>query len=168
MYKNTQRILFVFIMVCLSATAALAQATGGRVTGTVTDAAGAVVPNATVTLKSRATQQALTTQSGDTGSYNFPNVAVGDYDLTVEAAGFQSAAQELKVVLNQETALNFKLAVGEVKEAVTVTTATPAVQTETSEQGGSFSSRQVAELPIFNDINTLAKLLPNTSETAAG
>ena len=114
MYKNTQRILLVFTMLCLSAVAVLAQATGGRVTGTITDAAGAVVTNAAVTLRSRATGQALAAQSGETGSYNFPNVAVGDYDLTVEAAGFQSAAQELKVVLNQETALNFMLAVGEV------------------------------------------------------
>ncbi|HYJ45639.1 MAG TPA: TonB-dependent receptor [Pyrinomonadaceae bacterium] len=169
MYKKTRQILITFTIFCLSAAAAWAQATGGRVTGTITDAAGSVVANATITLKSRATGQALTTQSGETGSYNFPNAAVGDYDLTVEAAGFQPAARELKVVLNQETVLNFAVAVGAIKEEVTVTaTAEPAVQTENSGQSGSFSSRQVTELPIFNDLTALARLLPNTSEQAAG
>lgn len=168
MYNITQRTLLVFTILCLSAVAVLAQATGGRVSGTITDAAGSVVPNAAVNLKARATGQTLTTQSGETGSYNFPNVAVGDYDLTVEAAGFQTSSRELKVVLNQETAVNFNLAVGTVKEEVTVTAAEPAVQTETSGQSGSFASRQATELPLFNDITVLARLLPNTVEQSAG
>jgi len=78
-------ILFVILIAGISM---FGQATGGAVTGTVIDAAGAVVPNATVTILNKETGLKLTTQSSNAGGYSFPNVQVGNYTLSAEAATF--------------------------------------------------------------------------------
>src|SRR5438046_904232 len=114
-------LLVIGVLVC-SATSIWAQATGGRVAGTITDTNAAVAANATITLKAQSTGQILSTQTNDAGSYSFPNVAVGNYTLTVEAASFQTSTHELSVALNQETTVNLSLAVAAIQEAVTVTT----------------------------------------------
>jgi hypothetical protein len=112
----------------------LGQVTGGAVTGTVLDATGAVVPNATVTLKSKTTGQELTTQTTGSGSYSYPNVAVGDYTITAVSTGFQTVNQDLRVSLNQTTSVDVTLQAGSIAaETVEVTAASEAlVQTRRS------------------------------------
>src|ERR1700722_1321967 len=65
------------------------QSTSGTVLGTVKESSGAVVPGAMVTLTNTGTNARHSTLTGDTGSYQFVNLEVGTYQLTVEAAGFQ-------------------------------------------------------------------------------
>jgi outer membrane receptor protein involved in Fe transport len=143
--------------------AAFAQATGGAVTGVVVDVNGALVPNATVTVRSKQTGQQLTTQTTDAGSYNFPNVPVGDYTITVENAGFQPATQDLRVALNQTTTVNATLqAAGISGVTIDVTASSEAlVQGDSSQLGRSFESKQVVDLPTFGNQNALALLSPN-------
>src|SRR5258706_2158816 len=124
----------------LSASSILAQATGGRVSGTITDTSAAMVRNAAVTLKAHATGQVLTTQTNESGSYAFPNVAVGDYTLTVEAAGFQISTRELEVFLNQQMTVNLPLSVASVQEHVTVSGTGQEIQTDSSQQLNSFTN----------------------------
>src|SRR5687767_4478409 len=110
--KMRSRLASIFValgLIVVCAATSLGQATGGAVTGEVLDATGAVVPNATVTLRSKQTGQTLTSQTTDSGSYSFPNVPVGDYTITVENTGFAPATQELKVTLNQTTTVNATL-----------------------------------------------------------
>jgi hypothetical protein len=152
----------------LSASSIWAQDTGGRVTGTVTDQSAAVLANADVTLKANATGQVLSTQTNDSGSYSFPNVAVGDYTLTVKANGFQVSTRELAVFLNQQTTVKVLLAVPDVQENVTVSSDMQEIQTDSSQQQNNFSNDQVQQLPIFNDINLLARLSPNVTKQSAG
>ena len=139
------------------------QATGGAVTGDVLDATGAVVPNATITLRSKQTGQTLNGQTTGTGSYNFPNVPVGEYTITIESAGFAPATQELKVTLNQTTSVNATLqAAGLAGVTVDVTAASEAlVQSDSSQLGKSFEVRQIIDLPTFGNQNNLALLAPN-------
>nr|MBA3242316.1 TonB-dependent receptor [Acidobacteriota bacterium] len=139
------------------------QATGGAVTGDVLDATGAVVPNANVTLRSKQTGQTLTVQTTDTGSYNFPNVPVGEYTITIESTGFAPATQELKVTLNQTTSVNATLqAAGLAGVTIDVTAASEAlVQSDSSQLGKSFEVRQIIDLPTFGNQNNLALLAPN-------
>lgn len=77
---------------------ALAQDYRAKVSGTVTDASGAVVPNATVTLKNVDTGMAAVRQSNATGQYRFDLVEPGTYSVTVNQTGFKRLVQE-KVVL---------------------------------------------------------------------
>ncbi|HEU4596776.1 MAG TPA: TonB-dependent receptor [Pyrinomonadaceae bacterium] len=139
------------------------QATGGAVTGDVLDATGAVVPNATVTLRSKQTGQTLTSQTTGSGSYSFPNVPVGDYTITVESGGFAPATQDLRVTLNQTTTVNATLqAAGITGVTVDVTAASEAlVQSDSSQLGKSFEERQIIDLPTFGNQNNLALLAPN-------
>jgi len=170
MYKKLG-VLFALIglLACLTATA-VGQVTGGAVTGVVLDAQGAVVPNATITLRSKDTGQTLTSQTTGAGSYTFPNVPVGTYTITIENAGFQPANQELTVTLNQTTTVNATLQVaGIATETVTVTAASEAlVQTDSSQLGKTYEAELVRNLPIFGNQNTLAALSPNVVLQPAG
>src|SRR3954469_14290336 len=81
-------------------TAARAQFRAG-IQGTVTDPAGAVVPEATVTLKSNETARTVTATTSDEGFYRFSELAPGAYTLTVEKAGFKKTSLE-NLVVNAE------------------------------------------------------------------
>ncbi|MDQ3686531.1 MAG: TonB-dependent receptor [Acidobacteriota bacterium] len=148
----------------------LGQVTGGAVTGTVLDATGAVVPNATVSLKSKTTGQELTTQTTGSGSYSYPNVAVGDYTITAVSTGFQTVNQDLRVSLNQTTSVDVTLQAGSIAaETVEVTAASEAlVQTNSSQLGKSFETRLVQNLPTFGNQNALALLSPNVVDRSSG
>jgi hypothetical protein len=169
MNKNLSFTFVVGVLVMIFTASALAQVTGGRVTGSVTDATGAVVPGSTITLRSKATGQVLTTQTTDAGSYEFPNVPVGEYTITIEKSGFASVTQDLKVALNQQTGVNATLQAGAVTGEVTVTAASEAlVQTESSQLGKSYEEQLVKNLPIFGNQNSLALLSPNVVERSSG
>lgn len=149
--------------------AAFGQVTGGAVTGTVLDSTGAVVPNATVTLRNKATGQELTTQTTGAGAFNFPNVPVGEYTITVQAQGFQQVSQDLRVALNQTTSADVTLQPGQIQGVVEVTAAGEAlVQADSSQLAKSFQTKQVTDLPIFGNQNALALLSPNVVGQAAG
>ena len=75
----------------------------GEVTGTVTDPSGAVVPNATVTLKSNETGQSRTATTNSNGYYRFPLQQPGNYTITVSAPNFQAASQTINVAVAQAT-----------------------------------------------------------------
>lgn len=151
------------------ATVAFAQVTGGSVAGTVLDQNGAAIPNATVNLRDKVRGQNLSTQTTDSGAFNFPNIAVGDYTISVENAGFDTATQEVKVLLNQTTTLSVALQAQGVTGTVNVTSGSEAlVDTETSQLSKTFETRQVQDLPTFGDQNSLALLSPNVVVRSAG
>ncbi len=169
MFRKVLIPLNFIALLILCAASVFGQVTGGRVRGVVSDSTGAVLPNATVNLQHKDTAHTLTTQTNETGAYYFPNVPVGDYSITVTGKNFQPAVRELTVVLNQESTLDVSLLVGSVTENVEVTAASEAlVQTDSSQLGRSFSGRQVLDLPISGDQNTLALLSPHVVGQSAG
>src|SRR6185312_57052 len=103
MYRRIINALVLTGALLLSVSSIWGQVTGGRVTGTITDQSSAVVANAQVTIKAHSTGQLFSTQTNESGSYSFPNVSVGDYTVTVQAAGFRLNTRESKVFLNQQT-----------------------------------------------------------------
>ena len=170
MYKKLNMLVALLCTLIFVTATAVGQVTGGAVTGEVVDAQGAVVPNASVTLRSKETGQTLTSQTTNSGSYTFPNVPVGTYTITIESSGFQPATQEVNVTLNQTTTVNATLQVaGVAVETVTVTAASEAlVQTDSSQMGKTYEAELVRNLPIFGNQNTLAALAPNVVLQAAG
>ncbi|MDQ3634763.1 MAG: TonB-dependent receptor [Acidobacteriota bacterium] len=169
MLKKFISILSVSILMMIFTVSILSQVTGGRVSGTITDSTGAVIPGAAVTLRSSTTGQVLTTQTTGAGAYEFPNVPVGQYSITVEKSGFATATQEIRVALNQQTGFSATLQAGGVTGEVTITAAGEAlVQTESSQLGKSFEEQLVKNLPIFGNQNALALLSPNVVERSSG
>ena len=146
-----------------------AQVTGGAVTGTVVDSNSAVIPNATVKLSDKTRGQTLTTQTTDSGSYLYPNVAVGEYTISIEQNGFATATKELTVSLNQTVTLNATLQpAGETNVVDVVSSGDVIVEKDSSQLGRSFERRKVEDLPINGNANNLAVLAPNVAPSAAG
>ncbi|HEY6186107.1 MAG TPA: TonB-dependent receptor [Pyrinomonadaceae bacterium] len=149
--------------------AARAQVTGGSVTGTVADAQGGVVANATVNLLDKQRGQTLTTQTTGTGQFNFPNVAVGDYTISIEQTGFATLTKDVRVELNQVTTVDATLQAAGVSASINVAATSDAVvETDSSQLSRSFDTRQVLNLPVFGNQNALALLSANVAERSAG
>ena len=162
----------VFLLVLQMVSPVFAQGTtDGTIAGTVQDPQGAVVAGAKVTARNNATAQTFTTQTADNGSFRINNVPVGSYTLTIEAASFKTYSNpEIQVQLNKVTDLVASLEPGAVSEVVTVTggAAAELVETTTSQLGKNFEDRKVIELPIGQDVNSLALLSPNVVTNGAG
>lgn len=166
--KISISLVISLFLLCFSSTI-IGQVTGGAITGTVVDGNAAIVPNVTVNIKNKDSGVGFNTQSTSSGSYNFPNVPVGEYTLTTDVTGFSPVSQVVKVALNQTTSVDITLQVGGVTGTVDVTAASEAlVQTDSSQLGKSFETEQVRELPIFGNQNQLAVLAPNVVERSAG
>lgn len=154
----------------LSVSLASAQITGGRINGIITDSNGAVISGGNVSVKSKTTGLTLNTETTSSGSFLFPNVLPGQYEIRIERSGFQTVTQTVTVSLNQDTTVNAVLPVaGAGTTVVDVTTGADAlIQTDSSQLGKSFQPRQVENLPIFGNQNSLALLSPNVVGQSVG
>ncbi len=128
----------------------LGQGTTSRVTGTVTDNAGAVVAGATVILTNQGNNNSLTTTTGNGGGYVFDLVQPGTYTVSIEKDGFKKVVSSNNpVFVNQPAAVNFSLEVGDVSAIVSVEGTAEQVQTSTSGNVGSTIEQKALEsLPI--------------------
>src|ERR1700686_3874366 len=105
----------------------------GDISGTVTDAAGAVVQDATVSLTDIAEGKNQNTPTNATGLYRFSFLKPGEYKVTIGAKGFKSTSQVVNVAVGQVTTINAKLEIGAASEVVEGTGAAPLIQTENGE-----------------------------------
>jgi len=121
--------LALLVIALLIAPSLMAQSlVSGDVTGTVTDPSGAVVPNASVTLKNNANGSARTTTTTSSGAYRFSLLPPGTYTVSATAQGFSKAEETTSVNVGQATVANVKLAVGSSSQTVEVTSAAPLVR----------------------------------------
>lgn len=149
---------FAAIMCALFITGAMAQAgAGGGIAVTVADATGAVVPNATVTLTSKATNQTQTATTSSDGLYTFVSLQPGTYTVKVGAGNFAEQTLTVEVQVGRTTDANFTLGAGDVAAEVTVTA--EGVQTTQSNSDAVISEAAISNLPIngrrFQDFATL-------------
>ena len=137
----------LLLSVCLTLNT-FAQVNNASVTGLVTDTAGAVVPNASVTLKNKATNVETTATTDSSGYYTFASVPLGAYTVTVERQGFKRVVlEEVKLEVGQKARVDAALEVGAVTETVTVTSAT-LLTTQEATTGGVIENRMVEQLPL--------------------
>ena len=138
-----------FLFAALLILPSSAQTVTGTLSGTITDAAGAVIPGAQVTAKTAETglSRAVTTNSD--GFYNMPFLPLGDYQLTVDAKGFQKTVKQKVVVeLNKNTVSDFKLDVAGSNVEVTITGEAPQIETTTGEIKHSIGEKQIEDTPL--------------------
>jgi hypothetical protein len=147
---------------------AAAQLFPGRVTGTVRDAQNAAVPGAMVKLSNPATGQERTATSDENGAFNFPELALGTFRLTVSKDGFRTTVvTDIQTSQGEVNNVNPVLAVGSVSSQVEVSSAPALLQTETDASGGQLSQEQVEALPIGNsDYTRLALVLPGVTQNS--
>jgi hypothetical protein len=147
--------------VCLLCLSVQAQSTYGSVAGFVTDPSGAAITAAQVILTNLGTSEKRTQSTAD-GLYSFVTVIPGQYRVEIEKQGFKRITQEPVVVqVQQSTRIDVAMQVGTVSEVITVTTATPLLQSETSSLGQVVEQRKANELPLNGrNIFNLAALSP--------
>ena len=145
----------------LAAGEVMAQTATGQITGTVKDAAGAVLAKARVKVNNVSTGQARETTTNDEGGYVFPLLPVGVYAVTVEQQGFRSAKKtNISINVDQIVRADFDMTVGEVSVVVEVQSGGVALDTETASMGQVVSQKQVTQLPL-NGRNFLSLLFLN-------
>ena len=109
---RAHHLLCLIAWVCLLAgTSALGQVSSS-LSGTITDATGAVIPGAQVQIKNGDTGQTVTVRTNETGQYQIPNLPVGNYEVTVTVTGFGTLTRQITAGVGQATNANFTLQVG--------------------------------------------------------
>ncbi len=142
----------------------IAQTTTGTIQGTVTDASGAVIPNASVTVTNPALGFDQTIQTDTRGNYVARSLPLGTYTVEVKAPGLQvQKASGVEVAVSTTTVQNFSLKVASSTEVVEVTAETPVIESSTSAVGQTIDQKVVQDIPLngrhFVD---LALLTPGT------
>ena len=128
---------------------AWAQLETGRISGTVADPQGGVVPGVTVTAKSVNTGATRETVSDTNGAYLIANVSPDTYEVTFMLTGFKTAARRVTVSVGATAAADVKLEVGALTEAVSVVAVPEIIDTRTGEFKTTVSARQITELPTL-------------------
>ena len=158
----------VFGLLLATTTALFGQSTSGSITGTARDIAGAVVPDALVTVTNAETNLTRQAQTNEEGVFTIAQLPPGTYDIVVEKSGFKKI-QKSDLVLSAITQANagyFTLEVGDVTNTVTVTSdaAQIQIQSETGERSGIVTDTQLKNLAL-NGRNPLdfMKTLPGVA-----
>jgi len=151
---------------CLLATSAFAQGGGASSTGTingkVTDASQAVLPGVTVTATSPALLGPQVSVTNAEGSYRFPGVPPGTYTVTFELPGFSTVKNEgIEIRLGFTATLNVEMKVASLQETVTVTGASPVIDTSTTRTQQNFKMEQLQSLPNARDMWALLAVTPS-------
>ncbi|MCC6345025.1 MAG: carboxypeptidase regulatory-like domain-containing protein [Bryobacterales bacterium] len=128
--------------------AAFSQEVTAGIYGSVQDASNAVVPQATVTLRSLETGRTLQTKSDESGNYVLTLVPIGTYEITVEANGFRtSRVSNVVLRVNDNRRFNVTLEVGAVSEQVTVAAEAVAVNTASGATSAVLEGKEMVKIP---------------------
>ncbi|HVN03025.1 MAG TPA: carboxypeptidase regulatory-like domain-containing protein [Bryobacteraceae bacterium] len=123
----------------------------GSISGTVSDASGAVVPGATITAFEAATKIGTTGKSNSEGQYNLIQLRPGLYDITAEANGFKMLSRpNINVDVAGRVTLDLRLEVGGTSETVAVTAEAPQLRTQDAQTGEVIDSTMIKNLPQLN------------------
>src|SRR6202789_682923 len=150
--------LFVFL-VC---SAAFGQDVSSKITGTVTDASGAVISGATVTARDASRGTAYPTQTNSAGVYYLSPLPIGDYTLAVTATGFSTVQRPaFSLAMNQTARIDIAMVVGQTSQTVEVSSAPPLLQTDQTFMGTVLDARANVTLPLATrNYNQLTLLSP--------
>jgi hypothetical protein len=149
-----------------SATLPVLGQASGTILGRVTDQTGAVVPGATVTAIQIETQVVQSAVTGGSGTFAIPNLAVGTYDVRVQASGFApDNVTGITLDVSQERNLEFRLAPAGTTAKVEVTASAPLINTTNPTLAGLVTEKQVDSLPLNGrSIQNLVLLQPGMAQ----
>src|SRR5438067_1061409 len=159
----------LLLVLCLSVPPLQAQVDTGSILGTITDASGAAISGAKVTLTNEGTGAALSTTTGADGVYKFTPLKVGSYKVTASYQGFQTITQtNIEVNVGTDVVINFNLKPGAVTQTVEVVAAVPLLQTQDASVGQVINQKSVNDLPLNGrNFTFLAQLAPGVNSPQA-
>ena len=159
-------LLSVVFFCCVSV--GQAQQGRGTILGSVTDASGAAVVGAKVAIANVDTNSTVTTATNGEGFFTSPPLNVGNYQVTVEHAGFKKEVRSgIGLQVDQRAEINVQLQVGAMGDSIQVTGEAPLVNTEDSSIGQVVDNKRVEELPVNGrSAFALIELTPNAHSNA--
>jgi hypothetical protein len=145
-----------------------AQTVTGTITGTITDPAGAVVPEAQVVAHNADTGVDTATKTNSTGFYRIEFLPIGKYNVVVTATGFNTAAvPAFQLEVLQTANFNIKLEVGSSSTTVDVSAASPILNTNDNTLSGTFTANTIQNFPLNGlDFSALTLYVPGSVSTA--
>lgn len=165
----------LFCLSCLTLVLALAypkvcpgQQVNATLSGTVRDVSGAVMPQATLTVKNVSTGGITRTVSDASGNYIFPSLPPATYILSAEKSGFNTTAiSNITLAVYEKSTIDIVLRVGQVRQTVEVRGAAPLVSTTSASIGTLIGERETLDLPLnARRTSELALLVPAVANTS--
>lgn len=159
--------LFSSTLLLFALSSPLAAQEQGTISGVVTDASGAVVPNAKVTITNEQTGLSSDFQTNSSGNYNIPALQVGKYTVTIAAPGFATYKQtDIAVNVNDKLRVDASLQPSSIQQTVEVQANAVQVQAEDATVGQTVNGTQMAALSVNGrNFTSLAALIPGASST---
>jgi Carboxypeptidase regulatory-like domain/TonB dependent receptor len=162
------RSIFCFLLLTVfSVTAAFSQAVSATIVGTVTDASGAAVANAKVTVTEMNTGVSHSMNSNESGNYTLGNAPPGRYQVAVEMTGFKKELKEnIDVVVDSTARVDMQLSPGNITETVEVSASAPVLKADRADVTTTIQNVAIEELPMGTNRNyqNLLTLVPGTTD----
>ena len=164
-------ILALFSVLVFASGMALAQSTNGSLSGTVTDASGAVIPGVPVTATNSNTGIVASSTTNGAGVYQFASLQPGTYEISTRSQSFQAATvKNVELQIDARLSIDFSLRVANAQAVVEVSTTLDALKEVGSTVGGVIPNQKLAELPMTVLMNTMtqfvSQLFPSSLEKA--
>jgi hypothetical protein len=173
--SKTYCILCVFTLSLLAPVVAWSQVLYGSIVGNVRDASGAAVPDATITITSKETNQVRSTTTNNEGGYNVPTVQSGTYDVKATKEGFRPIAEgSVAVTINTVARVDFTMQVGSVSETIEVSSQAQTLQTDRAEVRAEITTKTLTDVPVPGQRNyqalfiTIPGITPPTTPHSVG
>ncbi|MEM7479813.1 MAG: TonB-dependent receptor [Acidobacteriota bacterium] len=160
----TVRLIFVSVLVLLTAMPVLAQNPTGTLSGRITDQDGAGLPGVTITATSPNLQGTRVTTTGVNGDYKVAFLPPGDYQVTYELEGFKSVTQEAKISAANATLSNIEMELGAVNEEIVVTAAQAAIS-EGRTGASNITLDELENLPVSRTLGSAVNLAPGVANS---
>jgi hypothetical protein len=162
-------LLPAFLLILVPTSSFTQTLTTGDISGLVQDVSGAIVPGATVTVKSADTGEMRTAQSNDVGMYRLSLLKPGEYTISAQTGALKSNTSKFVVAVGQQQNLNLSLTVQGTQETVEIRAEAPVLQTENANNTTSVSLQQVLNLPMNGgDLTTIAFTVPGVRMNVGG
>jgi Carboxypeptidase regulatory-like domain len=143
------KLRYLVVITLTAAGAMFAQEFRGAISGAVTDATGAAIAGAKVTATETRTNTKIETVSEGTGQYTTPFLLPGDYDVSVNMAGFKEFVRKgIHVGAGERPRIDIRLDVGDAAQSVEVTAEAPLVNNENASVGHAITTKEVEDLPL--------------------
>jgi hypothetical protein len=148
--RNFLITLSVLVSLVLISVAGFSQAANGTITGTITDASGAVIPGVTVEVKNTETGVVFSTISTETGNYTAPNLPPGPYAISAALPGFKKYDRTgVNLAAAQTLRVNIPLEVGTAGETISVSADASLLKTETGDIAHNITVEELKDLPLI-------------------
>ena len=147
--KSVRAVLGAMLVWLLASVASAQAVAGSQLAGVIKDSSGGVLPGALVTLVKTDTAMTRTATTGADGSFVFPNLPVGPYQLKVAMDGFNTLVQDgIVLQVNTNPTLDLTLTVGRIGEQVTVAASSAMIESRSTGVGQVIDNEQVTQIPL--------------------